>query len=191
MPPNPQPSTAPTWVPDHLAGCEATTLSLPDTYDGPVVATLVRRRAPQPTGHAVLYLHGCVDYFFQNHMAVAYNDHGYDFYALDLRRHGRSLRPHQRPNFCKDLREYYAELDLAIDLVRAEGHPWLLLNGHSTGRFDGGALCPRGCPPRPTQRLVPEQPFCRTECPCRAARPNCRHCASWRGAARLAPRRCG
>ena len=29
------------------------------------MATLVRRRAPQPTGRAVLYVHGFVDYFFQ------------------------------------------------------------------------------------------------------------------------------
>ncbi len=159
MPPNPQPPTTPAWVPDHLAGCETTTLSLPNAYDGPVVATLVRRRASHPTGRAVLYLHGFVDYFFQNHMAAAYNDHGYDFYALDLRRHGRSLRPHQRPNFCKALREYYAELDQAIELVRAEGHPWLLLNGHSTGGLTAALYAHEGAHRHQLSALCLNSPF--------------------------------
>lgn len=121
------------WAPDLIDGCEAATLSLPDAYDGPCVATLVRRRAARPTGRAVLYIHGFNDYFFQAHMAAAYCEQGYDFYALDLRRYGRSLRPHQRPNFCRDLGEYFTEIDRAIELITADGAAWLLLNGHSTG----------------------------------------------------------
>lgn len=120
----------PVWNPDLLPGCTATTLELPPSYDGPCIATLVRRRAPRPNGRAVLYLHGFIDYFHQVHMAEAYAAHGYDFYALDLRRYGRSLLPHQRPNFCRDLREYFVEIDRAIELINAD---WLLLNGHSTG----------------------------------------------------------
>lgn len=66
-------------------------------------------------------------------MAAAFNAEGFAFYALDLRRYGRSLRPAQYPNFCRDLHEYYAEIDLAISYIRAE-HPLpLLLNAHSTG----------------------------------------------------------
>jgi alpha-beta hydrolase superfamily lysophospholipase len=126
-------AAAPAWAPDILDGFEALTIPLPPTFDGPAVATLVRRPSPRPSGRAALYVHGFIDYFFQNHLAEAYNERGYDFYALDLRRYGRSLRPHQRPNFCKDLREYYAEIDRAIALIAAEGHARLLLNGHSTG----------------------------------------------------------
>ena len=42
------------WKPDILPGFEAATLDLPDAYDGPAVATLVRRLAPGPGDRAVL-----------------------------------------------------------------------------------------------------------------------------------------
>jgi alpha-beta hydrolase superfamily lysophospholipase len=123
-----------TWLPDAaLSGFEAATLSFPPDDEGPVEATLVRRCATTSVGRAVLYLHGFNDYFFQAHLAEAYNTHGYAFYALDLRKHGRSLRKGQTPNFCRDLREYYAEIDAAIEQIGADGYAWLLLNGHSTG----------------------------------------------------------
>ncbi|NNJ11385.1 alpha/beta hydrolase [Chloroflexales bacterium ZM16-3] len=110
------------------------TMAFPDDYDGPVTATLVRRPAPAPAGRAVLYIHGFIDYFFQAHMADAYNAHGFSFYALDLRKSGRSMLPHQRPYFSRDLREHFAEIDAAIEIIRAaEGHSRLLLNGHSAG----------------------------------------------------------
>jgi alpha-beta hydrolase superfamily lysophospholipase len=102
--------------------------------EGPVVATLVSRRSQVPTGRAVLYVHGFVDYFFQTHLADFYTDRGWDFYALDLRKYGRSLRPHQTPNFCRSLTDYYPELDAAASIIREEdGHGTLLVNGHSTG----------------------------------------------------------
>jgi alpha-beta hydrolase superfamily lysophospholipase len=109
-------------------------LTLGEDDEGAVTATLVARRAERPTGAAVLYLHGFVDYFFQTHLADFFVAHGIDFYALDLRKYGRSLQPHQTPNFCCDLREYYDELDEAARIIRAEdGHDRLLVNGHSTG----------------------------------------------------------
>jgi alpha-beta hydrolase superfamily lysophospholipase len=128
-------SSTATWTPDTtLPGFEALTLPFPADYDGPATATLVRRPAPAPAGRAVLYIHGFIDYFFQSHLADAYNAHGFSFYAIDLRKHGRSLQAGQHPNFCKDLREYFAEIDAAISLIRAEvGDARLLLNGHSTG----------------------------------------------------------
>jgi alpha-beta hydrolase superfamily lysophospholipase len=102
--------------------------------EGPVVATLVSRRAKAPTGRAVLYVHGFVDYFFQTHLADFYTERGWDFYALDLRKYGRSLRPYQTPNFCRSLTDYYPELDAAAGIIRDEdGHRTLLVNGHSTG----------------------------------------------------------
>ncbi|GAA2721927.1 alpha/beta hydrolase [Cellulomonas aerilata] len=134
-----------TWVADPLgADWEQTTLSLGTDAEGPVVATLVRRRpgAAQGSGTAgaagsarpaVLYLHGYNDYFFQAHLADRSEEHGYDFYALDLRKCGRSLRPWQTPHYCTDLREYLPELDAASRMVRDLGHDRLVLMGHSTG----------------------------------------------------------
>ncbi|EMH0102058.1 alpha/beta hydrolase, partial [Acinetobacter baumannii] len=84
------------YAPDILgAGYEQLTLNFPDDYEGKVVATLVRKKATQPTQKAVLYIHGFLDYFFQTEMAEQFNAHGYDFYALDLRKYGRSKLPHQ------------------------------------------------------------------------------------------------
>jgi alpha-beta hydrolase superfamily lysophospholipase len=109
-------------------------ITLADDDEGPVSATLVARRADKPTGAAVLYVHGFVDYFFQTHLADFFTARGLDFYALDLRKHGRSIQPHQTPNFCVDLRDYYAEIDEAVRIIRDEdGHDRLLVNGHSTG----------------------------------------------------------
>jgi len=121
-------------TPDILDGFESVTLPMPDDYEGAVVATLVRRRAPQRTSRAVLYLHGYIDYFFQRALAEQYLVHGIDFYALDLRKCGRSLLPHQTPHFCKDLREYFPEIDTAVSIIRNDDeHSALLLDGHSTG----------------------------------------------------------
>jgi alpha-beta hydrolase superfamily lysophospholipase len=113
---------------------EARTIQLAGDDEGEVVATLIRLRAGAPTNKAVLYIHGFVDYFFQKHLAEFFTQRGYDFYALDLRKYGRSLRPGQTPNFAADLREYDEEIDEAVRIIRdEEGHDVLLVNGHSTG----------------------------------------------------------
>jgi alpha-beta hydrolase superfamily lysophospholipase len=118
------------WQPDRLLpGFEALELGFPDDYDGPVVSTLVRLPTANAPRGAVLYIHGFSDYFFQRHMAERFAAEGYAFYALDLRKYGRSLRPHQHGNFCKSLSEYYADISAAIELI---GGP-LLLAGHSMG----------------------------------------------------------
>jgi alpha-beta hydrolase superfamily lysophospholipase len=110
------------------------TLDLGNDDEGPVVATLVSRPAERPTGRAVLYVHGYADYFFQAHLADYYVARGFHFYALDLRKYGRSLLPHQTPNFVRDLTEYFPELDQAAKIIRSEdGHERLLVNGHSAG----------------------------------------------------------
>jgi alpha-beta hydrolase superfamily lysophospholipase len=109
-------------------------IDLGNDDEGPVVATLVSRKADQPTGRAVLYVHGYVDYFFQDHLAEFYVTRGFDFYALDLRKYGRSLLPHQTPNFVRSISEYFPELDEAARIIRDEdGHHRLLVNAHSTG----------------------------------------------------------
>jgi alpha-beta hydrolase superfamily lysophospholipase len=112
----------------------AETLSLPSDDEGPVVATLVSRRAASPTSRAVLYVHGFCDYFFQGHLAEFFVERDIDFYALDLRKYGRSIRPWQTPNFCRDLSEYYGELNVAMSLIRErDEHQHVIVNAHSTG----------------------------------------------------------
>lgn len=122
------------WQPDRLLpGFESLDLPAADDYDGPVTATLVRLPAPGAARGAVLYVHGFVDYFFQRHMAERFAAEGYAFHALDLRKHGRSLRPHQHPCFCKDIAEYHDDLTHALAAIDAP----VLLAGHSTG----GLVC--------------------------------------------------
>ena len=122
------------WSADRLLpGFEAKQLAFPDDYDGPVAATLVRLPQSNASRGAVLYVHGFIDYFFQRHVALRFAQEGYAFYAIDLRKHGRSLGPHQHPCFCKDLSEYFADLTRALAEI---GEP-VLLAGHSTG----GLVC--------------------------------------------------
>jgi alpha-beta hydrolase superfamily lysophospholipase len=116
----------------------AETIDLPDDDEGSVVATLVSRKANRPTTKAVLHLHGFCDYFFQTPAAEFWTERGYDFYALDLRKYGRSLRPHQTPNFATDLAEYHPEIDEAYRiLTERDGHDHIVLSGHSTGALIG------------------------------------------------------
>ena len=113
---------------------ERHTIELGNDDEGRVIATLVRRRAATPSKRAVLYVHGFVDYFFQTHLADFFVEHGWDFYALDLRKYGRSLLPHQTPNFCRSLKDYFPELDESVRIIREDdGHDQVLLGAHSTG----------------------------------------------------------
>ncbi len=123
------------WRPDVLGeGWQARTLPLRPDHQGKAVATLVRRASDRRHRRAVLYVHGYVDYFFQTHLGDAWADQGYDFYAIDLRAHGRSLLPHQLANDVHDLASYAEELDLAARIVREEeDHDLLVVLGHSTG----------------------------------------------------------
>jgi len=158
---SPAPGTDVEWSPDTvLSGFERATLPFPDDYDGPVVATLVRARPAQPTGRAVLYVHGFVDYFFQAHLAAEYVERGFAFYAIDLRKYGRSLLAGQHPNFCKDVREYYADLTAAIGVIlREEGDPFLLVNGHSTGGLIAALYAAEGVQRRRVGALFLNSPF--------------------------------
>jgi alpha-beta hydrolase superfamily lysophospholipase len=122
------------WSPDPVvAGAECRRLAA-RVGAGAVHATLVRRRAVAPTRRAVLYVHGWIDYFFQAHLADAWADAGWDFYAIDLHAYGRSLDAGERPNYCTAFEEYHPELEAALDVIAGEdGHVRVVLLGHSTG----------------------------------------------------------
>ncbi|GAB3801741.1 alpha/beta hydrolase [Humibacter antri] len=135
------------WQPDVLGRrFEQRTLPLGAEAGSDVVATVVRyRRAPRlepwlpAAGTDVLYLHGWSDYFFQTELAEFWWRQGARFYALDLRRYGRSLRPGQAPGFVTDLQTYDEDIAAALAVMgrtdAGGGHPSrpLILMGHSTG----------------------------------------------------------
>lgn len=117
-------------IPRVTSVYETTVLKLPTDFEGEVVATLLARTAG--SRRAVLYLHGFTDYFFQDHLADFYLDQGFDFYALDLRKYGRSLLPHQTRGLIRSVTDYFPEIDQAVRIIR-EGHDQLVVNAHSTG----------------------------------------------------------
>jgi alpha-beta hydrolase superfamily lysophospholipase len=99
-----------------------------------VVATLVHRplrtdadgdahRAP------VLLLHGWSDYVFGRHVTEFLGQAGHEVWALDTRRHGRSLRPGNVPTLLHDLRDLDLELEAALAEIR---EPPVIL-AHSMG----------------------------------------------------------
>jgi alpha-beta hydrolase superfamily lysophospholipase len=136
-----------------------TRFELQDDYEGKVEAVLLNRNTTKqkPKG-AILYLHGFLDYFFQHHFATFLNDKGYNFYALDLRKYGRSILPHQRENFCKDLAEYFEEIDLSIKKIKHDGNSNISIIGHSTGGLIAAYYLHKK-PKSKVKRLVLNSPF--------------------------------
>ncbi|WP_010252233.1 alpha/beta hydrolase [Myroides injenensis] len=104
-------------------------------YEGKVVTTLIESRSnKQEVTKTILYVHGFSDYFFQTHIMDYFTQHNINFFAVDLRKCGRSLLPHQHPNYCKSFREYFPDLDYAIEFIYKENpNTQLFLLGHSTG----------------------------------------------------------
>jgi alpha-beta hydrolase superfamily lysophospholipase len=147
------PHTVMQWSEDVLGhDFEATELTLPPDAEGEVCATLVRHRRPswsprhwsplqwsplqwsrQRPSFDVLYVHGCSDYFFQRELAEFWTERGATFYALDLRKYGRSLRPHQTPGYIDDLETYDEDIAAALAVMRSHSRRPLVLMGHSTG----------------------------------------------------------
>ncbi|OBJ47616.1 alpha/beta hydrolase [Mycobacterium sp. 1423905.2] len=124
------------WVPDVLPGYWQYTIPLgPDPDgEGDIVATLIRRGEVAASEHAVLAVHGYTDYFFNTALADHFAGRGFDFYALDLRKCGRSRRPEHTPHFTTNLACYDAELDRALQLIcQGNRSVQTLVYGHSAG----------------------------------------------------------
>ncbi|WP_115461311.1 alpha/beta hydrolase [Winogradskyella aurantiaca] len=107
-------------------------IKLNPDYEGEVKAVLTASNKNTGKRNSVLYLHGYIDYFFHAHLGEKFNENNFDFFALDLRKHGRSLMPHQHPNYCKDLKEYFEEISIAIKTIKTQNTSLFLL-AHSTG----------------------------------------------------------
>ena len=114
-------------------GYEVATVVQPDDYSGPERSTIIRRLCPEPSAKGVLYVHGFNDYFFQSPMGEEFNGHGYEFYAVDLRKYGRSLMPGQRAFDMRSVSDYYPDIDSALVAMRRQGVKDIVLMGHSTG----------------------------------------------------------
>lgn len=139
-------------------GFEMRYIQQPDDYDGPVRCTLVRLLAPESRGRAVVYVHGFNDYFFQSEMAHEFVDHGYNFYALDLRKYGRSIMPSQRKFDVRSLNEYFPDIDSALTAARHDGNYELILVGHSTGGLLTSYYMAKN-PAAPVDAMVLNSPF--------------------------------
>ena len=89
----------------------------------------------------ILYVHGYNDYFFQKELAEKADSAGFAFFAIDLHYCGRSyVSDEPRADF-RNIKEFYAELDVAVELSKkiavddyeeAEHIPFVII-GHSQG----------------------------------------------------------
>ncbi len=109
------------------------TIQLKDDYEGSVEATFIKSDKNIQGQTPILYLHGFVDYFFHPHLADEFHNKGYNFYAIELRKYGHSMREHQHPNYCKSLDEYYEEIDIVLQKIYAIDAKKIIFLGHSTG----------------------------------------------------------
>lgn len=122
------------WQEDILGdGYEMRYVDQGSDYSGKVRSTVVRKLSPCASEKAVLYVHGYNDYFFQKEMGDRLVDSCYNFYAVDLRKYGRSLMPGQKMFEARDIKEYYADIDSALAIMKADGIRDVKLMGHSTG----------------------------------------------------------
>lgn len=148
------------WEKDVLGeGFEQMILQMPDDYEGEVVSVLVRSLPKEASNRAVLYVHGFNDYFFHVEQAQQYNKHGYAFFAVDLRKYGRSYRSHQKMGNVKSLTEYYADIDTCLRIIRAEGYDTIILAAHSTGGLISVLYADDHKGSLPVQRIVLNSPF--------------------------------
>lgn len=139
-------------------GFEQKQIKMPDDIDGPVVTTVVRRRCNGGARRAVLYVHGFSDYFFNAEMGERFNAEGYDFYAVDLRKYGRSLLKEQKMFSVRDLSEYFPDIEAGLGQIRADGHSVIVLMGHSTGGLTTSLFMKHNAP-ADVRALVLNSPF--------------------------------
>lgn len=110
-----------------------TTIEQPDDYSGKVISTIIKKEPIIKGDRAILYIHGYNDYFFQKEMADTFTAHGYNFYAIDLRKYGRSILKDQTKFEARSLDEYFQDIDSSLYILKEEGISNVILMGHSTG----------------------------------------------------------
>lgn len=105
----------------------------PKDYCGQVCSSLVMLDDSVKHNAAILYIHGFNDYFFQDELAYKFQENGYGFYAIDLRKYGRSLLPEQKKCQVRNFKEYIPDIDSAIYVIKKTGYDKIVMMGHSTG----------------------------------------------------------
>ncbi|MDE7402466.1 MAG: alpha/beta hydrolase [Muribaculaceae bacterium] len=153
------PTTDLSWHKDILPGYEARYVNQGEAFDGPCRSTIVRLRADSNSRRGFLYIHGFNDYFFQSEMGQRFVDSGYHFYAVDLRRYGRSKEPWQYPFNVRNAKEYFADIDSAIAQMHRDGITDITLGGHSTGGLTVSYFAAERGEDVPVQRVVTDSPF--------------------------------
>ncbi len=133
--------------------------NLPDDYEGKVSATLIASKSNTTIRKSVLYIHGWSDYFFHPHVATVFNEQGFDFYALELRKYGHSLQKHQHPNYCRSLEEYFEEISIALRQIHQKNNQPIILLGHSTGELLAGLYINFGAERALVSLLILNSPF--------------------------------
>jgi len=141
------------------AGYERRSIDMPNDDEGKVICTIVRKKADISSQRAVLYIHGFCDYFFNRELAEAYTKAGIDFYAIDLRKYGRSYLEHQKINSCRSLTEYFADIDTALSIIKQEGHTDVTINAHSTGGLTTTIYAAHQTKQKKYKRIVLNSPF--------------------------------
>lgn len=147
------------WGPDVLEGYESRFVPHARAFDGPVRSTIIRKRVPGGSRRAFLYVHGFNDYFFQSLMGELMVDSGINFYAVDLRRYGRSRLPWQYPFNVRDQKEYFEDIDSALAQIRRDGNTDITLGGHSTGGLTVLLYAAERGSEVGVQRVVTNSPF--------------------------------
>lgn len=153
------PVTDTTWHADILQGYEARYVDQGTAFDGPCRSTIVRLLNPNGSRKAFLYVHGFNDYFFQAEMGRRFVDSGFNFYAVDLRRYGRSKEPWQYPFNVRDCREYFNDIDSALAQIRRDGNTDITLGGHSTGGLTVSFMGAMKGKDVGVDRIVTDSPF--------------------------------
>lgn len=153
------PTTDTTWHKDILPGYEARYVNQGTAFDGPCRSTIVRKLSRTPSHRAYLYVHGFNDYFFQKEMGERFVDSGYNFYAVDLRRYGRSWEPWQYPFNVRKMSEYFTDIDSAISQIRRDGNIDITLSGHSTGGLTVAYMAAMKGARVGVNRVVTDSPF--------------------------------
>ena len=148
------------YLPDELGGrFEQKKIQMPGDYEGEVICTLIKSPCLESTDKAVLYIHGFNDYFFQKDLAEKFDSAGYNFYALDLRKYGRSYLPNQIKFNVRDLSEYFPDIDSALTIISKEGNRDIYLMGHSTGGLISALYADAKRDNEPIKGLLLNSPF--------------------------------
>jgi alpha-beta hydrolase superfamily lysophospholipase len=148
------------YIADELGeGYEKRTIKMPADEEGEVICTIIRKKSNTPSTKAVLYIHGFCDYFFNRELAQALTERGIDFYAIDLRKYGRSILSHQRINSCRNLNEYFPDIDTALSIIKSEGHTDITINSHSTGGLTTSLYAAAHPKNKKYNRIILNSPF--------------------------------